>query len=186
MNEHPSLTEVILPEALKFHRAFQSLLLATANAAGNPNASYAPYVADTGGYYIYVSELAAHSGNLRCRPVASVLFIEDELTAHHLFARKRLTLECRAEPVERGTVVWTAILDRFAEMHGTLMATLRDLQDFQLFRLTPVKAVYVRGFAQAYELTGEQLQQIRHINDKGHRPGSGAMQTSLAGAEELS
>ena len=101
MNEQPSLTEVILPEALKFHRAFQSLLLATADAAGNPNASYAPYVADSDGYYIYISELAAHTGNLRCRAVASVLFIEDERDAKHLFGRKRLTLDCRAEPVER-------------------------------------------------------------------------------------
>jgi putative heme iron utilization protein len=168
----PTLEE-ILPEALDFPNAFDTLLLATADLAGHPHASYAVYLADERGrFHIYISELAAHTGNLRVRPEASTLFIEDEDQAKSLFGRKRLTCECRAEPLFRGSPEWAAAMDGFVAKHGKFMEMLSGLQDFHLFRLTPQKAVYVRGFAQAYELSGEQLGQIRHIRDKGHRPGS--------------
>jgi putative heme iron utilization protein len=168
----PTLEE-ILPEALGFPRAFASLLLATADAAGHPHASYAVYLADERGrFHIYISELAAHTANLRIRPEASALFIEDEGQAKSLFGRKRLTCECRAELLLRGAPDWETVMDGFVAKHGKLMEMLRGLQDFHLFRLTPEKATYVRGFAQAYELSGEQLGHIRHINDKGHQPSS--------------
>jgi putative heme iron utilization protein len=166
----PNLADVHA-EALEFHRAFDSLLLATVNAGGNPEASYAPYVADgRGSFYIYISELAAHTANLQGKPRASVLFIEDESRAQHLFGRKRVTCDCRAEPVPRGSGEFEDTLARFVEKHGKFMEMLKGLKDFHLFRLTPEKANYVRGFAQAYELHGEGLAEIRHVNDKGHKP----------------
>lgn len=176
MTQTPKPTlEEILPEARAFHRAFGSLLLATTDAAGQPHASYAAHLADAWGHFhIYISELAAHTGNLRARGRASVMFIEDEDKAGHLFARKRLTCDCRAEWVPRNTPPWHETMDRFVAEHGQFMEMLKGLEDFQLFRLVPEKAVYVRGFAQAYELSGEQLSEIRHINGQGHRSGSQA------------
>lgn len=171
---HPTkpTLEDILPEARAFHRAFNSLTLATADPQGQPYASYAVHLADEWGhFYLYISELATHTGHLRARERASVLFIEDESQAAHLFARRRLTCDCRAEWLPRDTPAWHEVLDRFVAKHGKFMEMLRGLQDFQLFRLVPEKAVYVRGFGQAYELTGEQLGEIRHINDRGHRSG---------------
>ncbi|MGZ8216412.1 HugZ family pyridoxamine 5'-phosphate oxidase [Methylomagnum sp.] len=166
----PTLEEV-LPEARAFHRAFNSLMLATADAAGRPYASYAVHVADEWGrFHIYISELAAHTGHLRARDRASVLFIEDESQANHLFARQRLTCDCRAEWMPRDTPAWHEAMDRFVAKHGKFMEMLKGLADFQLFRLVPETAVYVRGFGQAYELSGEQLSEIRHINGQGHRP----------------
>ena len=154
---HPSLAEILL-EALAFPRAFESLLLATANTAGQPHASYAIYVADdTGCLHIYISALAAHTQNLLVRPVASVLFIEDESRARHLFARRRLTCDCRVERISMGTPAWDAVLARFVEKHGGFMEMLKGLKDFQFFRLVPQTAIYVRGFGQAFELSGEQL-----------------------------
>jgi putative heme iron utilization protein len=170
----PTLDE-ILSEALEFHRAFDSLLLATVDGAGNPNASYAVHVVDgQGRFHIYISELAAHTRNLRVKPWASVLFIEDESRARNLFGRKRLTCECRAELLCRGSDEWGEIMEGFVAKHGKFMEMLKGLEDFRLFRLIPEKATYVRGFAQAYELNGEQLGAIRHINDKGHRPSNAA------------
>jgi putative heme iron utilization protein len=167
----PAALEDILPEALDFPSGFDCLLLAAADAAGHPHASYAVYLADERGrFHIYISELAAHTGNLRTRPVASVLFIEDEGQAKSLFGRKRLTCECRAEPLLRDSPEWETVMDGFAAKHGKFMDMLRTLQDFHLFRLTPERAAYVRGFGQAYELDGEQLGQIRHIDGKDQRP----------------
>lgn len=175
----PSLDE-ILQEAREFQAAFGSLLLATADAQGVPHASYAPYVTDDAGcYFVYVSELATHTANLQATPRAGVLFIEDEDEAQQLFARRRLTCDCCVQAVGRGTPLWEHTLDRLEARHGKLMAMLRGLQDFHLFRLVPLKAGYVRGFAQAYELSGEQLSEIRHINDKGHRPKDAASASAL-------
>jgi len=180
----PSLDE-ILQEAHDFRAAFGSLLLATADAQGVPNASYAPYVTDDAGcYFVYVSELATHTANLRAIPWASVLFIEDEDKAQQLFARRRLTCDCSVEAIGRGTPLWEHVLDRLEERHGKLMAMLRGLQDFHLFRLVPLKAGYVRGFAQAYELGGAQLSEIRHVNDKGHRPKDAASANAMNQAAE--
>lgn len=176
----PALDE-ILSEALEFHRTFDSLLLATVDAEGNPNASYAVHAMDgRGRFHIYVSELAAHTRNLRRNPRASALFIEDESRAKHLFGRKRLTCDCRAEAVPRGTAEWEDLMDLFVARHGKFMEMLKGLEDFHLFRLIPEKATYVRGFAQAYALSGEQLGAIRHIDDRGHRPADAA----TAGAME--
>jgi putative heme iron utilization protein len=161
----------ILAEARRFRTSFDSLLLATASREGQPHASYAPYVlGDQGTMWVYLSELAVHTDNLLTAPCASVLFIEDERSAQHLFARKRLTCDCQVESVPRGTEIWECLMDRFIEKHGQFMTMLKGLEDFHLFSLMPISAVYVRGFAQAYSLTGANLDEIRHINDKGHRP----------------
>ncbi|MDP6189367.1 MAG: pyridoxamine 5'-phosphate oxidase family protein, partial [Gammaproteobacteria bacterium] len=43
---------------------FDTVLLGTVSNNGLPDASYAPYVYVDGYYYVYVSELATHTGNL--------------------------------------------------------------------------------------------------------------------------
>jgi putative heme iron utilization protein len=153
----------ILAEAQALAAGFESLLLATADGAGRPHASYAVHVAEPDGYYIYISGLAAHTRNLRARPEASVLFIEDEARAKTVFARRRYTADCRALPIARDTPDFEAILDRFIARHGGFMAMLKELADFQLFRLVPEQAVHVRGFGQAFELSGEHLGTLRHL-----------------------
>lgn len=166
----PSLAE-LRNEALSFHQSFASLLMATASPDGEPLASHAPYVTGaTGCFYIYISELAAHTANLTRHPRASVLFIEDEHQAGHPFARKRMTYACEAGEIGREEPGFTAIMDQFEDRHGPLMSMLRGLRDFHLFRLIPEHATYVRGFAQAFRLSGEELSQIRPMGETGHRP----------------
>jgi putative heme iron utilization protein len=164
--------DAICKEALLFHESKASLLLGT-SYQDQPVASYAPYVVgDHGQFYIYLSELAAHTENLTLNPKASLLFIEDESEADHLFARRRMTYSCLSVPVERGSNEFVSVLDHYEKVHGAFIKMLRSLEDFRLFRLEPYHANYVRGFAQAYELVGSGLTEIRHIQDKGHRPGN--------------
>jgi putative heme iron utilization protein len=160
----PALADIV-PEALAFPAAFDSLLLATADAEGRPHASYAVHLAADGCFYVYVSGLAAHTRNLQARPEASVLFIEDEGRARQVFARKRYTCDCRAEPIARGAPEFEDVLGRFIEKHGGFMEMLKGLADFQLFRLVPERAVYVRGFGQAFELSGEHLGSVKHLRN---------------------
>lgn len=67
-----------LENARCFHRVYDSVLMATATEDGEPVASYAPYLEHGGDFYVYVSDLAAHTQNLKRNPRASLMFIEDE------------------------------------------------------------------------------------------------------------
>ena len=174
MNQQTPSTglDEVIDEARRFHESFDSVMMATSRE-DVPVATYAPYVSDEQGcFYIYVSELSAHTPNLKQNPWASLMFIEDESRAQHLFARKRVTYTCVAESVERDSKAFVAVMDRFKAKHGPFMDMMRELRDFHLFRLVPVQASYVRGFAQAYQLQGAGLGEIRHVNNKGHRAGT--------------
>lgn len=168
MTPTPDLQEV-LREAHAFPAQFQTLHLATCNASAEPEASYAAYVEHDGSYYIYTSELSAHTANLSASGRGSVLFIESELDAKHLFARRRLTLQCAATACKRGTERFEVLMDKFAEKFGGFMSMLRKLEDFHLYQLRPVSGGYVAGFAKAYTLEGDGLSSIRHRQEQGHR-----------------
>lgn len=151
-------------ELKSFRRSFESLLLATADVSGKPDASYAVYIeGDEACFYVYLSGLAAHAKNLIERPIASVLFIEDESRATQVFARKRLSFECSADMLERDSPEWNKIMVLFVEKHGGLMEMLLTLKDFQLFRLKPVKGRFIKGFGKAYEISGEHMEVLQPV-----------------------
>lgn len=152
-----------------FPARFQTLHLGTVSAEGQPEASYAPFVADQERYYVYLSELARHTGNLRARGRVSVLFIEGEDSASQLFARERLTLACEATECARGSARFDQVLDLFERRFGKFMQAIRPLKDFHLFELRPVSGSYVAGFARAYTLTGGDLGELRHRHEEGHQ-----------------
>lgn len=156
----------IVTEAGKFLGAFRSLTMATVNADGVPDASYAPFVRiDDNAFYVNLSALAAHTANLVSTPRASVLFLQPEDDSKQLFARKRLSFDVDAEIVGRDSSRWAQVMDLFAVKFGDVIDLIRPLQDFELFRLVPRSAVYVRGFAQAYPINGPELAQLRRVND---------------------
>ncbi|MEJ2554582.1 MAG: hypothetical protein P8079_11540 [Gammaproteobacteria bacterium] len=55
-------------------------------------------------------------------------------------------------------------MSRLQDEFGEIVSLLAGLGDFHLFRLQPVRGNYVRGFAKAYEITGEAMDRIRHID----------------------
>lgn len=143
---------------------FKTLLMSTVSAEGIPEASYAPFVRmEDNCFYIYVSQLSKHTSNLDTTGIASVLFIEDERDATQVFARRRLTFDCRAELIPRETDKWKEIMDAFSAKFGQVIDLVRPLADFKLFRMRPESGAYVRGFAQAYRITGPQLDSFEHI-----------------------
>ncbi len=154
----------IAEEARAFMAGFETLLMATANADGKPLASYAPFVTGPDqAFYIYVSELSQHTRDLDETGAASVLFIEDEGDTNQPFARKRLVLDCRADPISRDSNEWRQVLNRFSERFGEVMDLLKPLADFKMFRLAPKEGVYVRGFGKAYRFSGGVPTDLEHI-----------------------
>lgn len=148
-----------------------SLQLATIDAEGRPEASYAPFVWFEQAYYLYLSALARHTMNLNLNPALSILLIESEQAAANPFSRRRIILQAEVEKISRQASAFTEVLDAFRHRFGGFIDVIEPLQDFQLFKILPTQGRFIRGFAQAYELSGEGLNQIRHIN-----PGAGKAQ----------
>jgi len=148
-------------------KKFRSLQLSTIGKNGRPESSYAPFVVDQNNqFYIYISALARHTKNLLHDSRAGIMFIEPEEQAENIFARKRLTFDCDAEIVVRESQDWMRIMSLFDDFARELMQTLRMLADFQLIRLKPNSGLFVKGFGKAYEISGEKMDQLSHVNPR--------------------
>jgi putative heme iron utilization protein len=150
----------IVADALAFRIGFSCLILGTVNNSGSPHTSYAPYITAGGRFYIYVSGLAEHSNSLQ-NGKASVLFIENEQQSKNLFARKRLSLNCKVITIQRNQDNYHHLLDTLQDNHGPTVKLLRTLADFVLFELSPERAIFITGFGAAYDVSAslEQLMQ---------------------------
>jgi len=111
-----------------------------------------------------------HGLNLKAHPEASILIIEDEDTATELFARKRLAYNVTAQAPKPGDIEWEKAVDALEHAHGKRPRQLSELEDFQVFRLTPNSGRFVTGFGRAYSLEGKSLtrSRINHLQI-GHR-----------------
>ena len=153
-------------EAASLLGSLKTLQMATASAAGEPEASYAPFVrTGDNAFYICVSDLSRHTGHLVANDRASVLLVEDESATAQLFTRRRLVFECVAEQVERGSERWHTTMDVFERKFGEVIGLIRPLADFRMFALVPRRGVFVKGFGQAYRIAGPALDALREVND---------------------
>ncbi|MFP2768473.1 heme utilization protein HutZ [Oceanisphaera sp. KMM 10153] len=159
----------LAPEIREFRDQMYTLVLATVDTEGDPNVSYAPFALREDGYYILISELARHTRNLLANPKVSLMMVEDEQSSRTLFARKRLTFDARPERVAPGTPEWQAGIDALHTRFGDTVSGLSGLTDFHLFRLVPIKGLFVKGFGQAFAVSGDDLVDVLHLTD-GHRP----------------
>lgn len=149
--ENPNTQESLL----KLVNQAKTLILATIDSKGLPDASYSPFVRDEqGNLYIYVSTLAKHTRNLRSARKAGIMIIEDEQSAQSLYARKRLTLQCDVQDIERDSEDFQSMIAHFHEKFGEIMDTLGTMKDFYLFRLVPGQGRLVLGFGQAFAVDG--------------------------------
>ncbi|ALP43405.1 heme utilization protein HutZ [Aeromonas schubertii] len=156
------------PEIREFRDACRTLQLATVDADGTPNASYAPFVLQEDGYYVLISEIARHARSLQQVPRVSLMLIEDEGSARELFARKRLTFDACAEVVSRDDVRWEQAIAALEGRFGEIVKGLSNLQDFVLFRLRPEQGLFVKGFGQAFRVSGDELVDVVHLVE-GHK-----------------
>ena len=156
MSEEPTL-EQLQQEAIEFRQQREGVMLSTVSAEGVPDASYAPCVLDgEGRSYVLVSRLARHTGNLLSRPQASLMWIEST-AGGNAFARRRLIVQCNAEIIERDSDAWQGMVALMQSRFGKTVELLAGLQDFMLFRFDAVEGNYIRGFAQAYPVRGNDL-----------------------------
>lgn len=168
--KNSALEQRIQDEILAFIHHRKSLLLASSCSDGSPYASYAPFAIGDDCLYVLLSDIAVHAVNLRQRPAASVLIIEDEDSAAELFARLRVNYQVSAEHIAVDSDDWQRGIACLAARHGERIQSLSQLADFKLFRLQPHSGRYVKGFGKAYAFSGPSLlgTAVDHLRD-GHK-----------------
>jgi putative heme iron utilization protein len=131
----------------------QTLLLSTASVTGIPDISYAPFVRDGSGcFYVFISELAAHTDNLLINPQVSVMFVRPESESNNLFARERAIFDCTVNEINWDDESYSSHLKALQNQFGEIVGVLRSLSDFHLFALSPESGRYIAGFGQAYTI----------------------------------
>jgi putative heme iron utilization protein len=156
----------LLAEFSEFIDSFKSTQLATVDENGLPHASYAPVLRKEHCFYIYVSGLARHTRNLESASRTALLFVEDESSTSEIFARRRATFDCRVLAIPRDTPTWKSLIVDFYSRFGTIMNLLRDLPDFQFFKLKPISAIYVKGFGKTFTIGGNDLDLMVQVVSK--------------------
>lgn len=153
----------IQQEYQTLRESLKTVQLATTDASGNPEASYAPYVWIEQACYLYLSTLARHTTNLLTNPAISLLFIESEGKSRNLFARRRIILQGQVQLIARESPQFAKVMTEFKSRFGDFINLIEPLQDFQLFQISPKSGRFIRGFAQAFELIGPDLNEIKPI-----------------------
>lgn len=161
------------PEIQEFRQERRTLQLATVDAEGRPNVSYAPFVQNQEGYFVLISHIARHARNLEVNPHVSLMMIADEGSSKQIFARQRLTFDAVASVVPRETPLWQQVISQMQARFGEIIDGLSQLQDFALFQLKVEKGLYVKGFGQAYQVSGDDMVDFVHL-DEGHKKISNA------------
>jgi len=157
------MTVTIQDEISALLGSLNSAQLATLNADHQAEISYTPYLKLEDSFFIFISELATHTQNLKTHHQLSLMFIEDESSSQTVFARKRLILECQSLLISREDEKWERTLLAFEAAQGPTIQLLKTLPDFCLFELTSVKGSFVKGFGQAYRLSGKNYTEVVQI-----------------------
>ncbi|WP_445371692.1 pyridoxamine 5'-phosphate oxidase family protein [Methylomonas sp. HW2-6] len=141
------------PEAdcLRLIAASDAATIASCAADGDAEASYAPVLQHDGVFYVYVSGLARHTGNMLLRRQGSLLFLGE--AAGNPFARPRASVNCTVAEIEPDHPHYVELLDSLEARFGNVVGLLRTLPDFRLLALTPTRYHYVAGFGKAYNFS---------------------------------
>lgn len=153
-NTSPQELDGLARNCLDLIHSQQTLIMSTASANNIPNISYAPFVRDQyGTFYVYLSEMAEHTGNLLNNPQASVLLIRPESESPNLFARERAIFNCIVRKIARDDEAYPIRLQALNDKFGAVISLLRTLTDFHLFALQPQSGRYIAGFGKAFTIT---------------------------------
>lgn len=149
---------------------FQSVVLGTQGENGYPFSSYAPFYYDGEKVYIFISNIATHAKNIQTTSKASAFFIEDESITENIFKRKRISIQCDANIINRDNALFNPIMEAFIEKQGSTLSMLMGMADFNLYALTPIYGEATFGFGEAYNIGGDKMNQlVPRTGTSGHK-----------------
>src|SRR5690554_4338498 len=106
----------------QFTDQFKSLMIASLTKDLMPYTSYAPFIKYEQSYYFIISKIAKHYENLMHHSKASIMFIEDESNASHIFFRKRLSYLIDTSIIESNRNVKQTFIDVFGHFINQLFS----------------------------------------------------------------
>jgi putative heme iron utilization protein len=132
--------------------------LGTIRAEG-PNVSMVAFVAkeDFSAFFIHVSRLAQHTVDMRKDKHVSLLIAETDDGRTDPQTLARVSIRGSAEPMVVGEPGYNPIKKSYIDQFPT-SAPLFELTDFSLWRIRARGGRFVAGFAKAYNITPETLQ----------------------------
>ena len=140
--------EEIVQEFKDFDKDKYSLIISSTSSENSPLTNYAPFVKIGEDYFVSVSQNLPHFVNMAETKRAHILIIEDEATADHIYARKRLYFGASCD-VEEDT---EKIFKLFDERYGDKLSFLREMKDFKIVKITPEERSLILGFGAAYKM----------------------------------
>lgn len=169
--------DIMVKDLNEFLEDFKSVNISTLDEKGNPFSSYAPFIKTDGKYYVYISDMAKHTSNLKRKDICSLFFAEDESVCSNIFARKRAMVQCNASIISQDSKEEENKLADFRIKFGEDMINmLKNMKDFHVFEFTPFYGEAVFGFGKAYNLGGDDFTKFVNrpssSNSSGHGHGS--------------
>ncbi|RDU65001.1 HugZ family heme oxygenase [Helicobacter didelphidarum] len=166
--------EKIVEEIEMFKNEFESVLLASLSRDNKPHISYSPLLRYADRYFLYISEVAQHCGNLKANPdKVQIIFIEDESKTKTIIARKRLTYDAHVKFLPRDDF-FDKVYDNFEKRVENInksggVSTIRGMTDFHLVEIDFQEGRFVKGFGSAYQI--DKHGKVSHIGGgKGGMP----------------
>ncbi|QKF82829.1 HugZ family protein [Halarcobacter ebronensis] len=154
-----------------FLNNIKSVILSTVDKDGEPFASYSPFVEDEeGNFYVFISTAVKHSHNMYTTGKAHILFIEDESNTAHIYGRRRLYFNAKAEKFEPEDERFEKIATLFEKKLGDQGALVRSMVDSRIYKLTPYNGNIVLGFGAAYKLdkSNKKIETQKTMKGKAH------------------
>lgn len=167
-NRQEVLQNRLGPEIQELKQQIKTIVLATVDAQGTPNVSYASFVINNGEYQVLISTIARHARNLQEVPKVSLMLIDDESKSREIFARRRLTFDATARMLERHSAEWESAVQALKARHGDLVDNLSTMKDFNVFCFKPEQGLFVKGFGKAFQVSTDDLVSFVHL-DEGHQ-----------------
>ncbi len=166
MSYRPEQLERLPARIQTFIEQFSTAQLGTVDEQGNPLASYGPFIRHGDEFVMLLSTVSKHARNLQVTPKASIMLVEPEDKARHLFARERLVIDCDVTNIEKSQPEADQLKVLMQDEFGDIVEQLCGMKDFSFYRFTPKSGNYVKGFGQAFHLN-DKLQHAVHQTE-GH------------------
>ena len=131
---------------------------------GEPNQAMVAvaYERDFSAFYIHVSKLGKHTGDMEGNPHLSLLFAEADDGRPDPQTLARLSMQGTAEILPRSLPDYARIKDLYLQCFPEA-EQLFSLGDFNLWRITPKTGRFVAGFGRAFNLVLDALKKVSTI-----------------------
>ena len=136
----------------------QTCALATLTKNTKPEISLTPFIYIDEHFYLFISDLASHTENLRAHDECSLLISEPLKSTGNSFAQKRLSLTGKAQFIDVKSQSYEPILNKFEEKHGPTVSLLKTLPDFHLVEIKITNGRFIEGFGKAFAFEGMSIE----------------------------